>query len=1414
MSPAISDPFTFYAPLEGEIIPPEIRRENQRIYRESQRASLFSVLTQLSLEDIEQMIQECLSSAFGQGTFILDEENLSDIVEKTIREGLADYLGETLAGQNLDFTEAFLEKMREGITRDISDKMIADCRKKGMSEADCRKQNIPPHFLSNKLVEVLTEDLRERLPEEIQRILKTKLRDVIFDRDLNQILGSEIIDLLPAVLQKGLKQSLEEQVPFLRENLVKRMTEVLPFFVSSYLQTVDAFLMENLKDLKKRADNKTAELVADLGTQLSMPAIEQIEKWKKNNPDYAPEYLPREKCFVTEGRYFQVTNEKTGEGKCLHPTPEEINTEWDKISEGIDHPSFKTEENKDDFCHYAGYCWDRTAEKGKECGECYGEWIDWGSIKPTRENISKWTREFLAGTVNFAEQLLVALTQTSVYTLTRYAQVWVEDEILTPLQPYLKQLSDFQKKLHQFLSSTIKDLLPKQIAGYLESNIDQILADICKKAERGQTIKLYQGMDEIEIGSDVGKYACEIEKRLHSEPFEYLPEEVKKPLENKIEEFIPDDIRDKYLNKSPAELLWPEITNIKDLIIGTPKQVICGELNIQKRGESNQTIKDACNKVRTKEIGGLFPYPDTLKTEWSLISESEKAFCYFRWYACENPLSGWNRPIGTIIKNLLNTECNRVDRKVAEECNGVGCYGGCKKQDLPNNLNFQCESCKISVNNSIAFTLFKYGIEKHYNLIEPTDQRTSGEKQEEIESYQWLTVAFPNQDIRKDTDRLIKERELYNDWTRDWGERNPEKSDISPKEEAEGISRLNDLSLQQQKGEDFAKAFVAWIAQNTTLYDVLTWPSFGIMRYLKGENYRGRNFLAQTPYGLLHDGVCGKVIKDFREDFPDWTFENIMAREFAEARGPRYSMESLERPTTAKALEILLDAPGEEVPSERKEQYISCLLLDFNPAQIFGLDQNLVYYVHPKEYQILFALIRDKLKPEERPEALNDLLRYLYGDTPVTLLRKIGMNLEQSQVQTFEGIISLVINKEDKEELESKALQAGAEAIYFYQHGTEDNLDADVYTKPVDLERVKEALETQGFEIESFQEQNMGENMIAFADFLATPIGNQINQGPMSEEIIRLIFRAIDPECGTGPEGKIIHGEACLNQRLGWEEWQRIQDILAKTPAQLIEELLPQKLISDKIAISPSLMDYLALTTPLGERYVDTLGKALHLTDTVANIFIAKENLDARINAATVNMEARIRDASNQVLLEWPKQGIAILGKALGKLIGVELGGKTADEMAGVCRPATNVEQVNGKCSSPEEVYKIESKECCSLGEGLVCVPRCRGKGTEECKMEIGERKEDEKCCFYDGCRICREATQREEKDKKCYRDENKEDYREIDDLKLCCRKRIEKENKCCVSIMQCIVDKFTFHLELLGDVLVDGPPLNRLTDY
>jgi len=1316
MSPASLDPFTLYAPLRGDLFDESITKGNQQAYQLSQRASLFAVLTQLSLEDIEKMIQDCLNSAFGEGNFNLNTADLARIVQQTIQQGLADFLGKVLSENAADYSSVFLNQLRQGIDEKVSSsstksQLVAkcenDCRANIVCLNKCKQKTIPRHFLSNKLADLMTKDIKNMMPKEVKKLVDGKIRENLLSKRLNSVLTTSTASLLDNVFQGAIKKSLKDQIPFLKENLKKSMSQIIPEIALTPLQSIDYFLLKNLKTLKKRIDNKIAEIAKKLGEEISKPATKLIEDYKKKNLGLFYDAKPPEECWEDFlGGYFYDYDLK----KCVKVKLSDIQEFSKKVKDSRIGKNIQTSEDNGDwdrggayaydsksFCKACGYCWDDTIEEeDKRCHECH-EWIYVGNLSLTNENLKKAGQVVLRSLVNFAEEFISALTQTLVYTLTQYTQVWVEDTIITPVQPYLSDLSDFSKKLHKFLYSSVEQVLPRQIDQYLSDNVTQILDDICAKSKQtpsGGTIQLTRGWD-INVSKEAGDKACNIGQELRKSIMSRLKEDcVNDESKNKdrigcqigralddsfydllCKKYNPSDRKKcvlDFLNKSFAEILFPKIAgNINQIIKGTPKQLICSEIN-------GQPYKTICPQFKDTGItAGLLPFPKK-ESNWSKLNENEKAYCYFIWYACEKPFASWTRTIGSIIKNIIDSSCKN------------------KNNDF----------CNIVSKDSVGYTLFYYGITTN----------PPANEQEEIETYQWLAVTFPN--LISDIDKLAKKRNLYSKWVN------------GPRQEAVNAYNLNGIPAYQAKGSNFAKAFVSWFAKNNTVYDVFTYPNLGVISSLD-SSYRGRNILSKTPYYFVNNVICKKIELDFEKDYPNWTFSSVKNKFFPSGSAP-YSMEGLNQPTIAKILSKILESS--EPPFERKNAYAGCLMLKFSPAQIFGLDQSLVRYIQPKEYQIMFDLIKNELGSGERPEQLNVLLDYLYNQTPAKMLRVVGQKYSN-------------------------------------------------------------------------------QDLIDLSDFLQKQAGKQINKGEMSQEFIRIIFKAIGRE-------------DWLKKKIGWQDWQKIQAILAKTPSQLASLYFKKPLIDPKAKwVKRSLMGYLADPdgkansgdeTVLGERYIDTLGRALGLDQPIYNLYLKEQDFYKSVDSAIVKGKQAIQDSLDKAFLDYPKAGLGWIMGSIGKAIGTSMAGETADQFAGACRKVSS----NADCKQGE-AFNSKTKECCSMGAGLVCQPRCRPKPEkEDCNIEEGETlsSDGQFCCFDETCSKCRLVP---EIQKDCKRDKEEKEPRvvEINDeeKKLCCKPRELKtkngQDYCCVNIMECISDKFSFYLERMGSILRDGPALNELSE-
>ncbi|MBL7150847.1 hypothetical protein ISS86_02870, partial [Candidatus Microgenomates bacterium] len=230
MSPLRQDPFTFFAVTYDPFgIFGSIARLNKETEEESYRLSLFSILSQLSLEDIEDMINQCFVSAFGAGSFMLDNEQFLETVNEALQNSVSDYLGTLTLGAAFDIIDNFCEKLGDEIDNAVEDdanESIQECINNCAGNQECIdkcQDTIPPHFLSKALNDLLVLDTKEHLPDEIKARLDEKLRHFIFDEELNHVLDDDMINLLDGVLQGALKKSIKDQIPFLRENLEKKM---------------------------------------------------------------------------------------------------------------------------------------------------------------------------------------------------------------------------------------------------------------------------------------------------------------------------------------------------------------------------------------------------------------------------------------------------------------------------------------------------------------------------------------------------------------------------------------------------------------------------------------------------------------------------------------------------------------------------------------------------------------------------------------------------------------------------------------------------------------------------------------------------------------------------------------------------------------------------------------------------------------------------------------------------------------------------------------------------------------------------------------------------------------------------------------------------------------------------------------
>ncbi|MBU2579091.1 hypothetical protein KKA09_03170, partial [Patescibacteria group bacterium] len=1001
--------------------PEELLKHNTNVLYENERFSLFLVLSRLSLEELQEMLKECLAMAFRtEGEFKMSTTTLSATIDQSFKDGLSNFLAEYLSPGSDDYAEAFYKKLKDEInekyeTCTSTEAERPDCIQKcvnqeGISETECaRKCRKTSKAISDLLADFLTGDLRSKLPSEIQKILNERLRDVIFSDKVNAILSTSTLAVLNKALGEALNKTIVDEVPALKETLGRKVTSYMAPSLVKPLEKIDRLLSFKIEDLKTYIDNKIASTTATMAAKLK----EAVTKTK--NTANAGTNLDRTGCcniayFRGEHWYWSFT-----ERKCKYADRAYINDHWSTILLGIRDCGTKDTniipgetmsppQNQIDFCEMSSdSCWQNSV-----CAQC-DKAETWKEVFNIGQWWSSFTKNLFTALLAMPQQIMLAMIDVAAHTLTEYAQVWVEDELIAPLQPYFNKFAEFQKKLHKALNYTVADLLPKQAKVLLTSNADQILDMICKGAQKGG---IDIGSEEEEIKKN-REAACNTYKELHQDLLSqladtgHLGKEIKDALNSTVFKLLPSNLQ-QLLASSTAELLWPEITNIKKLILGTPKQIICGELfnkNFEvKIDDTNSSVFEKCTTAgpiglrTTQGTIGLLPYIDKTSTFWtglnSGLKEKYAISCPIIWYVCQNPLSPWGAKVGDVLVNIISSQCASIDKKTSNKC-GWNNYSAPANANLPDEFKPGCAACK-TLNSSLAFSLFKYGMEQKYGTstaaVSPTNPRLN-----ERAAYQWLYVAFP---LLRDSANISN----FNGGTKqvavvargfkeaEWDDNVPNSTSSIVQE----IKYYSGTSELPPSATALAQTFITWMTNEASGKEILTSIPLGVIKPFNpgeatllrdaGKGSKNEEFLAYTPYEFLEQELCRKVIADFKKDYSTSTIEAIMATEankLAQISGIPYSVESLRHTTMAQAEQILLS--NDEIDAERKASYLTCFALDKKPAALFGLDQKLIEYVRPEPYKVLFTLIKEKLKEDERPTLLNKLLIYLYRWNPVDL---------------------------------------------------------------------------------------------------------------------------------------------------------------------------------------------------------------------------------------------------------------------------------------------------------------------------------------------------------------------------------------------------------------------------------------------
>jgi hypothetical protein len=697
-------------PAVGVFYAPSTIQNNQEVLQNANRANFTAVILQMSLEELQGIFQRCLASAFGSAGFNITEKEVEEVIKLALQQIDGQILN-TLMGRKDELAAVFGQEFKAGVNAAFGDKWtetVIKCDNKcvewclGKEDKGCYEpchENclIPPaNWLSNVVAGYLSKNIKSMLPSEIKKILDSRVRDVIFG-DFNKTLDQDVINLTGTVVHNVLTQSFVESVPQLRKALNTKLSDIeFLNFATKILTKIDEFVASSTTGMLANLESDYQKLKQEgidgvIGKTLGDSAANALTgDFKQEHPELFLEYdIANCPSLVFEaGRTLMVMKQdpdnrrqvclmnvswtedslQKNNVQCAKLTAQEING-LQKVPNKVELQNSQiTEETKaqdlkvslsckpvDDsarqtICHGAGYCWGSTKDnpRGDEiCQEC--EYLRVNSTGSFKEDLGKAERSFVAGTVNFFEGLMSAFIQTAFHAAVKYAQVLVEDELLTPLRPFIMQVAGWQQDLHKLLTEgTIADVLPKSVTNILNSSPDKLMQELCNKYKNKQPLTIApaidwngiqwndQGLSSKAITTNdsqtlktvtekAGQASCYIEKHLHSQLIDEINsldqhckklrqtnpgaqcQDLKGYLNSTVEDLLPDNWQE-YLDKPIAELAFG---NAAALAKGNLKQIVRGELlqwNLMPKLKTEQQSLDSfCQTIKQGGVSSLSP---------------------------------------------------------------------------------------------------------------------------------------------------------------------------------------------------------------------------------------------------------------------------------------------------------------------------------------------------------------------------------------------------------------------------------------------------------------------------------------------------------------------------------------------------------------------------------------------------------------------------------------------------------------------------------------------------------------------------------------------------------------------------------------------------------------------------------------
>ncbi|MDO8524770.1 MAG: hypothetical protein Q7R99_04065 [bacterium] len=920
---------------------------------------------------------------------------------------------------------------------------------------------VPPNYLSKTFSNLFSTNLDSQLPY-ISNLLDRSIIETLFPANerISQVLNGPMLNVYDAVFKNVLKEDFNKQIPGLDTLLNKQMEDVLPDFMVDQVTKINAWFENAVSSTKSLAKSASDKLATGLVDEF---VAQPMHEWAQNQFDklgIGTEHLTIGECFrnLERGYIYTANNGKTDKnsfildaqnynknpdgrepGKCLKMTLGQINQVYkadlevpqrfnyvnseDINSKIIEHSNPGPVEYLDGMmaelsspaqtiCENAGYTWESPINGGSGCWKKDDIGKGAKAAVDTISDIHKTGTYIAGGLVSYAEKLSVAFAETALQFALAYARVFVEDNFITPLLGYWNTISGFQQGMENFLTTSVKQLLPAQISGFLQSNISEQLTQFCDKYNDPSTKKYgpdtengdcpansaeitgectqidlvftlssgvtWKGSDKVvqtvTVPKETGDAICRLEKHLATTPWEEITMMCEKESGGEFKRKNLSEFEKRLCNNVIDTLKAPlneALQNVCEKVAGASVD----ECNINKLFAKPlvsmffphlpfATIDAFINGTPKNLICGDLPVlSGGVKATTLCAGAFDNKFGFFPVVKdglskAQKDIMPWCFFINYACKNPLtlssgdSTVGGFIKSSVNASCNV-----------LDDQLSKGADStCKSNIGECFGQYYYPKG-----NILNGGCEVEKGAcnfcntlaKNSVFYTLIYEGVEHSIGARNGDPQKLKLEKEFYAQMLNSFGELSGDIRAVANNRGLTGADWAEVLALvplpkdllKNMVDGNFSNIFK--IAIKLAGYSIEE-PS------LKDVLNKDEN-LGKTPFAVLRDKVCIDAIKNFESKYSEYTLESLEATDVVNSirTALPYSLESVE---TVSFAEVVKAFGNTDVgKSEIGQAYLLCKVLDKTPQEIAGLDFPLKSYIKPDEFKIMFELLDETL---------------------------------------------------------------------------------------------------------------------------------------------------------------------------------------------------------------------------------------------------------------------------------------------------------------------------------------------------------------------------------------------------------------------------------------------------------------------